>query len=64
MSDRIRWWLISQLGKLPGQCWADLVSWQIGWSYRRRGLPWSPNGGCRRDIYNWSCYCGKLRGDG
>jgi hypothetical protein len=66
--SRWRWWVVSQLNKLPGQCWADLVPWALG-SYKRgtrlerKRLPWSPiREICRGDIARTgTCYCGKIQ---
>jgi len=62
--NRIRWWTARQLNRLPGQCWADLVSWALGDAhYRRLWQPVSP--GCIGDAArNSRCYCGKLGADG
>lgn len=64
---KLRWRIATLLDKLPGQCWADLVSWVY---HDRRddpgyrwASPWSPIGqSCRNDFArNGACYCGKLR---
>ena len=65
---RLRWWIAGQLNRLPGQCWASLVTWALGW-HKRGGnlewkpLPWSPvTATCRLDCeLNGACWCGKLR---
>ncbi len=58
---RWRWRIAGLLNRLPGQCWADLVSWALPGRDSRN--PWSPiDSMCRRDFAsNGSCYCGKLR---
>ena len=62
--SRLRWWIATQLNRLPGQCWTDLVCWALGWEARERRGPWSPAGACRRGIAECgTCYCGKLRGE-
>ena len=71
-APRWKWRVITLVGRLPGQCWADLVCWaqdtareQIERADSWRGLiPWSPNRGCGRGTpdfdRNGSCWCGKL----
>lgn len=61
--ERIRWRIAHLLNRLPGQCWADLVSWVVDMGSIRRVSPWSPRGySCRQDFeQNGCCYCGKLR---
>lgn len=67
MAERMRWRIAALLNLLPGQCWADLVTWALGWHKGERGTgrrwPWQPAGdACRRDLAaNGTCYCGKLR---
>lgn len=63
---RLRWWVATQLNRLPGQCWADLVTWALGWHKGEKHTPWSPvTSVCRRDLAaNGGCYCGKLRPPG
>jgi hypothetical protein len=60
------------VNRLPGQCWANLVSWVLAdrrerreW-YARERLPWRPiDRWCRSDLDRVGCcYCGKLRKDG
>lgn len=57
--DKLRWWLATQLNRLPGQCWAELVGWAMG----DRRSPWCPiDRVCRDDQARTGfCYCGKLR---
>jgi hypothetical protein len=59
-----RWWIITQLNRLPGQCWSNLVSWALDRDRGKRS-PWSPvDSVCRSDAaQNGTCYCGKLRAD-
>jgi hypothetical protein len=66
MAKRARWWIITQLNRLPGQCWADLVMWAMGWHKEggaAKRTAWSPaSSTCRRDAAaTGTCYCGKLR---
>lgn len=69
MARRVRWRIATQLNRLPGQCWADLVTWALGWRKEDPYLtwtersPWSPvTGTCRLDLKaTGACYCGKLR---
>lgn len=59
--ERLRWAIARLLNRLPGQCWADLVDWTLG--YQRS--PWSPQRSCRADLARrGACYCGKLRRGG
>lgn len=60
---RLRWWIATQLNRLPGQCWTDLVCWALDGKTRERRTPWSPQGDtCRQDAAECGvCYCGKLR---
>lgn len=65
---KARWKIADLLGRLPGQCWADLVSWALDDRRTRRNLgnprhPWRPvRDSCRRDLAaNGTCYCGSLR---
>jgi hypothetical protein len=67
VSERIRWRIAYLLNRLPGQCWADLVSWAIDGprSARQRGdnwLPWRTITSTCRVIEppNDRCYCGKI----
>jgi hypothetical protein len=62
--ERLRWRIACQLNRLPGQCWADLVSWALGSAYNRR--PWQPvSPGCVQGAAEQGrCYCGKLGADG
>ncbi|MDI3315912.1 MAG: hypothetical protein QJR12_17030 [Mycobacterium sp.] len=59
----IRWRIAYLLDRLPGQCWADLVSWVLDSGEFRRRNPWSPiTPTCWSDRdHNGCCYCGKLR---
>lgn len=64
--EKLRWRIAWLLDKLPGQCWADLVSWVLRDRRDRRDYPigpWSPMGpSCRNDLArSGACYCGKLR---
>jgi hypothetical protein len=61
--DKSRWWIATQMDRLPGQCWADLVSWALSWDGGEKRALWSPQGAmCRRDAAECgTCYCGKLR---
>lgn len=56
--SRIAWWL----GKLPGTCWADTVSWYLGSRFHPWWKPYRPiTEGCRRDAAECGvCYCGSL----
>jgi len=60
--SRLRWWVASQLNRMPGQCWADLVTWALRWKFEARH-PWRPvTGTCREDAARTgACYCGKVR---
>lgn len=59
--NKLRWRVADVLNRLPGMCWANLVSWAL----RSRPLTetrqdWM----CRSDTAsNGCCYCGKLRRD-
>lgn len=71
MRERLKWWIATQVDRLRGQCWADLVSWVLdSKSVRdpgiRAALPWRPVSEiCRKDAdMNGRCYCGKLGSDG
>lgn len=61
--ERARWRIAYLLNWLPGQCWADLATWALGWHKGEKRLPWSPAGSvCRADVARTgNCYCGKLR---
>lgn len=68
--ERLKWRVAYLLDRLPGQCWADWVSWVYrdgrGWReerYWRAYAPWWPMGAtCREDFARTgACYCGKLR---
>lgn len=58
---RWRWWLIRQVDRLPGQCWADLVDFGLD----RSIYPWAPRLAiCAQDAQNCgTCYCGKVARD-
>jgi hypothetical protein len=70
MADRIeraKWRVAVIVDRLPGQCWADLVSWVLDSKHSRdeglrARLPWRPiQQGCRDDLARVGCcYCGKL----
>lgn len=64
--ERLKWRIATLANRLPGQCWADLVSWVLD-SKRTRDpglrarLPWRPIRSCRTDLARTgACYCGKL----
>jgi hypothetical protein len=69
MVERLRWRIACGLNRLPGSCWADLVSWALDGSKaaRRVGdsvLPWRPiTDLCHRDAAEngGHCYCSKIR---
>jgi hypothetical protein len=69
LRERLRWWLAVQINKLPGQCWANLVSWALAGRnerrerYLRERLPWRRiDNVCRSDLARVGCcYCGTLR---
>jgi hypothetical protein len=71
LRERLRWWIVDRVNRIPGQCWADLVMWAMrdrrdkGWGFHA-SMPWQPVGeGCRRDAErNGRCYCGTLGADG
>jgi len=54
---RWRWRLAILLDRIPGMCWADLVTWALGW----RRNPWARRtSACRADeARSGCCYCGK-----
>ena len=58
----LRWRVAYLANRLPGRCWADLVSWAL----RSDGASlWSPNRRCHADLNrHGDCYCGKLRKPG
>jgi hypothetical protein len=70
--EKLRWRIAYLLDRLPGQCWADLVSWALdGMRVARRNdrnpLPWRPNRSCQQDARtsrDRCCYCNKLGPDG
>lgn len=64
MRERLRWRIAELLNRLPGQCWADLVSWAQGSAFYKR--PWQPRSpGCTDGaVRQGRCYCGKLGRDG
>jgi hypothetical protein len=55
----LRWQLASHLNRLPGMCWANLVSWALrSISITETRQDWI----CRADFdANGCCYCTKLR---
>lgn len=69
MIERLRWRYAALLNKLPGTCWADLVSWVLDDRRERRERSWRERLGwttqrhhCRADLARVGCcYCGKLR---
>jgi hypothetical protein len=71
MGERLRWKIVDLVARLlPGQCWAQLVSWALdGPRHERRmgrgALPWRPIGySCRSELpRTGTCYCGALRAD-
>lgn len=67
MSEKMRWRIANIVNRLPGQCWANLVSWAVDGprACRSRGdspLPWRPIDSMCRQISppNDRCYCGKI----
>lgn len=73
MRERLRWRIAYAFNRLPGQCWADLVSWALaGMRVSRKlgysPLPWRPvTETCRNDALTGRdrcCYCAKLGADG
>jgi len=68
---KFRWRIAVLMNRLPGQCWADLVTWAIDTPRTRKILgnprhPWRPvTSTCRSDAAgNDACYCGKIRNPG
>lgn len=66
MTAKLRWRIAFLLGRLPGQCWADLVTWALDTPHTRKRLgnprhPWRPAGVTCRYPPGPSCYCGKFR---
>lgn len=58
LRKRVRWFVARTVDRLPGQCWADLVSW----AHRsEKGLPWAPQRTCRTDLVDGVCWCGKIQ---
>jgi hypothetical protein len=62
--NRVRWTAASWLDKVPGTCWANLVSWAL---HSRPLLDRHGDGDvrqdwmCRHDVArNGACYCHKL----
>lgn len=64
-----RWRVAELMNQLPGQCWADLVTWAMesnrdaieradGW---RGALPNQSNRLCGPPSESCVCYCGKVR---
>jgi hypothetical protein len=59
MSEKTRWRVAHWLDKLPGFCWADLVTWALGWHGIRQTRV---SAACDADLArNGVCYCGKRR---
>jgi hypothetical protein len=58
--DRLRWRVAYALNRIPGMCWANLVSWALRYrSLRETRQDWM----CRSDTArNGCCYCGKVTG--
>lgn len=58
MSTRLRWRTASVLNRLPGMCWANLVSWAMcSNTLRETRQDWM----CRSDTADTGrCYCGRL----
>lgn len=63
--NRVRWAVASHLNRIPGTCWANLVSWALhrGPLLDRHGDgDIRQNSTCRKDAAdNGSCYCAKIR---
>ncbi|MEU4570811.1 hypothetical protein [Micromonospora sp. NPDC023956] len=59
LTQRLRWRIAHLINRLPGQCWANLVSFAL----RDRRSPWQPmDSMCRADAARCgACYCGKIR---
>lgn len=71
-NDGWRWRVAALADKLPGQCWADLVSWALRhheddhdtpfWDAVRRVPLRRQTDSCRSDFArNGVCYCARLR---
>lgn len=58
-AERLRWRIAELIGRLPGQCWAEVADWPLG----RRRVPWAPSGAaCRTSAAKCgACWCGKYR---
>jgi hypothetical protein len=59
LRDRLRWRTATAADRLPGMCWANLVSYAL----RSRRTPWQRQDDvCRRDAAETgACYCGRLK---
>lgn len=62
--ERVRWRLVRMINLLPGQCWADLVTWALDGPRQQGWVPLQPIGeACRADAARTgTCYCGRLLG--
>lgn len=61
--EKLRWRIVALVGRMPGQCWADLVPWALYGPEPERRLPWAPTvARCREDANRvGSCYCNKIQ---
>lgn len=66
----LRWTVAHHANRLPGQCWAELVEWALGWHRDDPGTWWNNlvrrapirrQTSCVDDMARTgACYCGKL----
>lgn len=60
-AERVRWKIARLADRLPGMCWADLVTWVV-WREPKSLSGCRVSHACQGDREaNGICYCGKLR---
>lgn len=65
-AEKVRWWLVPLLDRLPWTCWAQLCSWAVngGEQGDGPGVLTAPGRECRAESAvhrDRSCWCGKYR---
>lgn len=59
-NSKARWRVAAWLDRLPGMCWAQLVSWVL-FDTRLRDTRQTYGSGCRPDAERCGvCYCGRI----
>lgn len=58
VAERFRWKIAHHLDRSRRFCWADLVTWAMGWHGFRQAVDRAPQ--CQREASCGGCYCNKF----